>query len=339
VLTRRIFGSIALAAMPAFAACGGQDGFAQPAIANARQSSASATKSWMAPEAHRADLLYVSDGGGAGSVYVFSYPRGDLVGTLSGFDGLTQSVCSDRAGDVFVAVFNLGGNEVVEYAHGATAPIATLAVPGEPVGCSVDPTTGNLAVAIYSYDSSPGSIAVYRNAVGNPSIFRNPNMSDISDCTYDDGGNLFVSGVNDRGFALGELPAGGTTLESVALKGKGSGAYLEPIAWDGSDLAIGDFDGYGRVYEVERVRVDGRVARILGERAFALSHGVFSGDSRFSIYQGSIIFPYQSSNGVRAHKGQAGFWKYSLGGAQAGATGRIGSQFLDGVTVSAAARR
>jgi hypothetical protein len=293
----------------------------------------------MAPEAHRADLLYVSDGGDSGAVYVFSYPRGALVGTLSGFDGHTQSVCSDRNGNVFVAVFNLGSNEVVEYAHGATAPIATLAAPGEPVGCSVDPATGDLAVAIYSYDSSPGSIAIYRNAAGSPSLFRNPNISDISDCTYDDSGNLFVSGVNDRGFALGELAARSTTLKSVAVKGRVSGADLEPIAWDGSDLAIGDFDGYGREYEVKRLRVDGRVARIDGEREFALSRGVFSGDSRFSIYQGSIIFPYQNGKGVRAHKGRAGFWKYSAGGAQAGTTRKIGSQYLDGVTVSAAARR
>lgn len=337
--TRRILSSIALAALPALAACTGDVGLVQPAIADAPKSSASVTRSWMVPEARRADLLYVSDGGGSGAVYVFSYPRGALVGTLTDFEGRTQSVCSDRAGDVFVAIFNLGDNEIVEYAHGATAPLATLAVPGEPVGCSVDPTTGDLAVAIYSYDSSPGSVAVYRNAAGTPSLFRSPGISDISDCTYDGSGNLYVSGVNNRGFALGELAAGSTTLKSVAVKGRVSGAYLEPIAWDGSDLAIGDFDGRGREYEVKRLRVDGGVARIDGEREFALSRGAFSGDSRFSIYQGSIIFPYQNSNGVRAHKGRAGFWNYSVGGAETGATRRIGSQFLDGVTVSAATRR
>ena len=40
-------------------------------------------KSWMLPEAKSKDLLYVST---SDSVYVFSYPKGTLVGTLTGFD-------------------------------------------------------------------------------------------------------------------------------------------------------------------------------------------------------------------------------------------------------------
>ena len=57
--------------------------------------------------------------------------------------------CVDKAGDVFVADFggNTGTPAILEYAHGGTKPIATLSDPGYyPESCSIDPTTGNLAV-------------------------------------------------------------------------------------------------------------------------------------------------------------------------------------------------
>ena len=58
---------------------------------------------------------------------------------------------------------------ILEFAHGGTQPIATLlGVRCEfPNGCSVDPTTGNLAVTNYSSNpAGPGSIAIYTGARG-----------------------------------------------------------------------------------------------------------------------------------------------------------------------------
>ncbi|MGB8907824.1 MAG: hypothetical protein WCC84_03655 [Candidatus Cybelea sp.] len=49
--------------------------------------------SWMAPDARRKDLLYISDE--TGDVYVFSYPRGELKGTLTGFAD-PQGECVDK---------------------------------------------------------------------------------------------------------------------------------------------------------------------------------------------------------------------------------------------------
>jgi hypothetical protein len=126
------------------AGCGGS----QPPIGASGampQTSAIAThtthgKSWMLPEARGRNLLYVSSGS---SVYVYTYPRAKMVGVLADFEA-TRGECVDKAGDVFIIDHYAG---VDEYAHGGTSPIAMLDPPWSfNLGCSVDPTTGNLAV-------------------------------------------------------------------------------------------------------------------------------------------------------------------------------------------------
>jgi hypothetical protein len=123
------------------AGCGGS----QPPI-GAPQSRAVATHadrsgSWMLPEAKSEDLLYISDYYG---VHVFSYPKGQYVGDINAFG---YGLCSDRAGDVFVA--DAPNRQLYEYRHGSTKRLQTLYdnyVDFNPINCSVDPTTGNLAV-------------------------------------------------------------------------------------------------------------------------------------------------------------------------------------------------
>ncbi len=102
----------------------------------------------MLPEAKGDHLLYVS-GPGTGKAYVYSYPGAKLVGTLTGFVA-SLGVCTDKAGDVWIADDTGGGlrpGTMIEYAHGGTTPIATLNDGDPPLNCSVDATTGNLAVA------------------------------------------------------------------------------------------------------------------------------------------------------------------------------------------------
>ena len=100
--------------------------------------------SWMRPEAKSSDLLYVSDQK-ANKVYMYAYPPGPLIGTLTGFSQ-PGSPCVDAKSDVFVPD---GLNaRIVEFAHGGSKPISVLSDSGEvPAGCSVDLTTGDLAVA------------------------------------------------------------------------------------------------------------------------------------------------------------------------------------------------
>jgi hypothetical protein len=92
------------------------------------------------PRARRAsgssgDLIYASNG--CGGVCVLSYPSGDLVSSIT-LSGDNQGACSDNAGNVFITNNMQSSAQVVEYTHGGTTPIATLALPGNTaLGCQL----------------------------------------------------------------------------------------------------------------------------------------------------------------------------------------------------------
>jgi hypothetical protein len=90
--------------------------------------------SWMLPEAKGVDLLYVSYPQGPG-VYVYSYPKGQEVGEITGFTSgyYPQGLCTDRSGNIFVtAVQGASGNAsaIYEYAHGGNTISVTPKVRG-----------------------------------------------------------------------------------------------------------------------------------------------------------------------------------------------------------------
>ncbi len=231
--------ALTAAMSPLLAACGGS----QPPIGAPgamTQTSAIATRadrgtSWMLPEAKGENLLYVASGGNQ-SVYVFSYPRAKLVGTLTGFDWPT-GLCSDNHGNLFVT--DNEGQDIVEYAHGGTVPIATLSDSGyDPTACSFDPTTGNLAVAnsqTTQGGSSTGNIAIYANAEGAPTDYADSAMRLYFNCGYDNKGNLFLDGLDaTQSSVFAELPARSGTFANLGLPFYDPG----PIQWDGKALAV-----------------------------------------------------------------------------------------------------
>src|ERR1700729_2223189 len=122
--------------------------------------------SWMAPEAKGESLLYVSDTG-MQSVDVYAYPKGKLEGTLTNFR-YPAGECVDQKSDVWIADTSAG--EVLEYAHAGTSPIASLTLAGqEPIDCSVDPTSGNLAVSnIVTTGGGAGSVSIFTKGSGAP---------------------------------------------------------------------------------------------------------------------------------------------------------------------------
>ncbi len=133
--------------------------------------------SWMLPEAKGEDLLYA--GNKISRVNVFSYPAGKLVGTLS---ESAYSFCSDKNGNIFV-VQPLGSqSEILEYAHGGAEPIQTLYdANAVAVACSVDPTTGNLAVINFSTNGlqGPGNVAIYQGAQGTPLLYSDASINNF----------------------------------------------------------------------------------------------------------------------------------------------------------------
>ena len=238
------------------AACGG----AQPPISATGampQSSAVAAhaergKSWMLPEAKGEDLLYVSDDV-LSEVYVLTLPEGKLAGVLTGFD-TPVGECVDATGNIWIA--NESSSELLQYAHGGTAPIATLSEPGEyPGGCAIDPTTGDLAVA------NSDDVAVFPDAQGTPTTYSDPDITQYYYCTYDASGNLFADG--ESAGMIAELPRGGSSLSTISLN---NNFYPLSLQWDGTYISIVELGTHGQkgVKRVDRVSVAGSSVKTVG---------------------------------------------------------------------------
>jgi hypothetical protein len=181
-------------------------------------------KSWMSPDTKDTDLIYISDSA-TYDIYVYVYSFSHhlrLIGTLTDQNN-PAGLCVDHKGDVFVT--QLYGHQIVEYKHGGTTPINTLSDPGyEPGACSVDPKTGNLAVAnIVSDEFTQGNLVVYPKAKGNPITYSPPggasgNWFSVNTVGYDSlGQNAYFAGTCDGAFCAGVLPTGSSGTENLTL--------------------------------------------------------------------------------------------------------------------------
>jgi hypothetical protein len=195
--------------------------------------------SWMRRGTSSGDLLYVADTKD-NLVDVYAYPSGASAGSLTGFMGLAY-MCVDGAGDVFVPSY--GSSVVFVYAHGGTQPIRTLKDPrATPYACSIDPKTGDLAVANYLLkNSTTGNVVIYRHAKGQPQTHELYGLQNEYFCAYDNVGDLFVEGGGPVGgddpVVLEELPRGARLFSTVALENVP--AYPDGLQWDGKYLALG----------------------------------------------------------------------------------------------------
>lgn len=212
-------------------------------------------RSPMLPQAE-GDLLYVSNYKN-GTVNIYSYPEGSQVGTLTGF-AKPLGECADAAGDVFIA--NSAGRDIIEYAHGGNSPIATLHDSVYyPNGCSVDPTTGNLAVSNgeSKKGDGSGSIAIYRHAQGKPKYYTG--VQYYTSCGYDDEGNLFVAGNANSDYVFEELPKGAKTFRYIRRK---NFLAVDLIQWDGKYLT----NEVPLIHSslIYRLKISGSNARVIG---------------------------------------------------------------------------
>ena len=268
------------------------------------------------------DLLYVSDSG-TNDVYVFSYPDGTLVQTLTGFkDPLRE--CSDTAGNVFVT--NTGNSEILEYAHGGDTPIAKLRDPQQlPVDCAVDPVTRNLAVTNYgARGSHVGSVSIYAKSQGTPKKRRDPIAIAYLFCTYDNAGNLFVTGLDYKyNLVLLELPKGKSSFIKITLKQTFSG--WGGVQWDGQDLTIGN--GAATVY---RFAIKNQTARKVGVIHLKGAVNVVS----YLLDGDRLVGP----DGPNGGNHDVGVWRYPAGGKPL-ATVQGSFQNPSGVTISVGGSR
>jgi hypothetical protein len=255
--------------------------------------------SWMLPGAKSEDLMYASDPLDQ-SVGVYTYPKGELVGTLTGFQK-PYGLCSDKTGDVFVT--DAYGHDIAEYAHGGTTPIVLLSDPSaEPYGCSIDPATNNLAVTSYQ----PPSVAIYTKAQGSPTIYTAYGYSTVA-CTYDNNSDLFISNYLER--YLLELPEGGRSLEKVALPKK---VYtMGSLQWDGRYLVAAIVSNHARSRSFDQLQISGGSITVAGEfRLHVFRSERFAREIQYWTQDRTIIGP----DGTREGGYGIGLWNYPSGG-------------------------
>ncbi len=274
----------------------------------------------MAAGLAKRDLLYLSDDGD-GNVYVYSFPDAKLQGTLTGLN-VPAGECVDKAGDVWIV--EEGTNDIVEYAHGGTIPIATLTETNNaPEGCSVDPTTGNLAVAnAQTLSGGAGSVGVYAHAQGTPTLYTDSQMKFVLFVTYDDGGNLYADGVDSSlAYRLAELRKNAGTLIPIAF----NQSIVQPtnIQWDRKYLAVGDGGGIVGTSApvIYHVKVAHSAGTVVGETPLTGTTGIF----QFFIHGDTFIGPNLGNENVL-------FWKYSAGGMPTKAIGGFNDPFGSAVS-------
>jgi hypothetical protein len=255
------------------------------------------------PEAEKpvsGELLYASVMDGS-EVIVFSYPQGTYVETLTGFADPPYFLCSDGNGDVFVPTTDLKSpGYIYEFAHGGTQPIETLTDPGPgwAQSCSVDPTTGNLAVA------NGEDVAIYAHGQGTPTVYE---ASDVGawDLAYDDSGDLFVDG-KAYGYRIAELPAGGTSFSDIALSKATGTLHLQ---WRRNRLVLygGTYGPHGP-YRVFQVRVSGSNGIVSGPVNLYGKNKHRQGLVEFALSGSTIVMPEGPSDSVPS------LWHYPKGG-------------------------
>ncbi len=258
--------SVAVAAI-SLAGCSGT----QPPAGNPSASVAMTTRSgivpavrtqrqhtWMSPALRgRRDLLYVSDPAD-GLVVAYDYKSGKQLGSAGGFR-MVYGGCSDKKGNVYFVDFTTA--KITEFADGSLTPVKTLTESvGSPIGCSVNPTNGDLAVTNFQSPASSGGVAIYKNATGSPTTITA--AKNDWPAGYDPNGNLFIVGLQGSCLTgcLEELPAGGNAFEKLTLSGFKLN-FPAAAQWDGKYLGVGDQACNGADYTcIFQVSVSGSTA-------------------------------------------------------------------------------
>lgn len=307
------------------ASCGAQSGSQNAAIPRGVSAQSRAHKA----SGSYGDLVYAITSNG---IVIVSYPAWSLVAKIAGYR-TWYSICSDpNNGNVFAIATD--NNEIDEYAHGGTTPIATLTLPsGYPTTCSVDPTTGNLAVVgIETPKELASSLFVYPQAQGNPTVYFDKQLPSLISPTYDNMGNLFISAKDKPGGSrIAELKVGHDQFTEIKLIGHRD-LYLQDIQWDGTYLVYLVPNGRGYGTTVNQLLVSGKTATIAN--SFLLNN---CADEYFWIYNGALLSfyypPKHDDNFAIAA------WPYPMGGKPASKFYAGKEHYTYDLTVSVGASR
>ena len=313
---------LAYLAAALLAGCSGsQSPIGTPPIASG-DATAARERSWMAPNARKLDLLYVSDYK-TNDVYAYSYPQGKLSGVLAGILKdfvLPTGLCTNHAGDVYIP--NSSNSTVLEYPHGSTHLRETLLDPNElPYTCAVDPTTGTLAVVNLESVSGAGGVSIYARGRGRPTELTYGFLYWFYFGSYDDKGDLFVDASYDvasEAFAFVELPKDGKSLQAVTL----NRSFRVPgggVGWDGKHVVVGD----SKPSVIYRFAINGSSGTQVGSTRLRGARSI----AQFLVIGNQIV-------GANFNGESVAFWSYPNGGMPTQTINGLGEPF--GVTLSPA---
>jgi hypothetical protein len=277
-------------------------------------------RSWISPDIESVHkLLFVSDA--IGVVWIYKMPSLEIKGILTGFQAI-NGVCSDGKGNVWVAMS--GFEQMWKLAHDGTIVSILQDTIGTPIGCAVDPTTGNLAVSNVTNNKPPpigGSILVYPRAAGVPKEYWCLScLIAYGFIGYDTSGNLFVDGKNASNvFALAELPAGSSAPDQLKARTIEDGTLyaIGMVEWDaaGHYLVIGDQHCDNKDAScVYRAKISGSTAKITGRTTLLDSAGNPICDMIQGTLDGNSIAGSDDDNGVCGHPSGTDLWSFPAGG-------------------------
>jgi hypothetical protein len=129
-------------------------------------------------------------------VDVYAWPTLGRAGVLKGFQNATGA-CEDASGNIWI-VEEFKQN-LTEFAHGGTVPIATLHDPASyPFACAVDKRNGDLAVVNSPVYPNESSITIYRHAAGSGVVYEDPGLNALISLDYGPGGKMYLDGYNGK---------------------------------------------------------------------------------------------------------------------------------------------
>ena len=248
-------------------------------------------------------LLYVSNFKRK-SVNFYSYPALKLVGEIPVTPYSVTGSCSDGAGNVWIVTESAGAGTLTEYAHGGTTPISTLPVPGtDAYLCTVDRSTGTLAVAYDGYD-----VAVYQNEQSSPQTFEDESVGGIHSMTYDTKGNLYIYGAPSGAQpVLGELANGGSAFSNQTFAKTMQRATF--AQWHGNNILLGGITSIGRKTVTETVwaaTISKSAIKVTHSQTFTVTGGTSIGQN--ALVQGKTLIQ-QDGNGKTIY-----FFNFPAGG-------------------------
>jgi hypothetical protein len=282
----------------------------------------------MLPEAKSTDLLYASIQNtccatSGADVDVFSYPKGKLVGQLSVTQDTMFGLCPDTKGDVFVTAYDTSrsgySTTIYEYAHGGTTPIKTFADPYAGDACSVDPTTGDLAVANWFTGGSKqsGNVLIYDVSSGKYTTHAYWQIRWYRWCAYDTNGDLYVDGQNGNGVKLAVLRKGRHAFQKIVLSDSSFVPYS--LQWNGDSLVVANYETSIGPETLAEVHVSGSKGTIVHRTALRDRGKNYGADAQFLIKGSRVIsggYPAEELFGWNFPQG--GFPVQRLGQSQGG---------------------